>query len=749
MHSTNINNVTSFIQTDIRIVYWNTRSIVNRLEELRVLLRKTDIFIGVETWLNDSTPTAKLKFPGFVVLRKDRTYSVGGGIVFIIKNNLAYKSINNLISPNPYTELLGITLTNCKENINIIACYRPPSRVHFNTDHSVQDWCNIFDNTKLENKTLMVGDFNSHNVVWNCEKNDSNGSRLLYALADYDLILLNSDTKTHIDFQRGTKSNIDLAFVTPSLSHEVVLSVDNDPRVSDHYPININFTVEKAIYKKKTFKLNTKRTDWSKFREYMNEKMEFFDDDSFVNQSVLKQYDFFITEVKQAIINSSPKKVVNSKKKSNNPVEWWDSECDKIKRLRKASLLKWEYSLKLEDLILYKKNVALAKKIFKNKKRQYFRQFAATINLKSNLKYAWNKAKIFKDKWVKLQPHSVEHNLQENLKIESALDKLCTPYVSSNSDSLPFNKRNIPLFDAPFNFTEFNIALKSRKYSSAPGTDGITYEALDNLQLPMKLKLLDIFNHMFQNMAFPEEWKEIFIHFIAKPNSDDLRPIALTSCVCKLLEIMVANKFRWWLEREKILPDSQMGFRKGFSCMDNVTNVALLIEESFQKKEHTLGVFLDVVGAFLNVQPDILAKTLDQIGCPTNLIKFCLFLSQERLVFTQINSESPRILSKGVPIGGILSPILYIIYVYRIVEDLPEELKISQFADDLSIFLATKDPMQDKEILETAIETINKKLFDLGLELSPKKTVFVHFNNNKILPGEMEINCNNVIYSAK
>ena len=85
----------------------DANSILNRLEELRKLLVNIDIFIGVESWLHSEVPKTKLNFPGFLLLQKDRLYSTGGGIIFIIRNNLAYKMLNNLIIPNVYLKMLS------------------------------------------------------------------------------------------------------------------------------------------------------------------------------------------------------------------------------------------------------------------------------------------------------------------------------------------------------------------------------------------------------------------------------------------------------------------------------------------------------------------------------------------------------------------------------------------------------------------------------------------------------------------
>ena len=117
----------SYISTDIRILYWNIRSVIPRIEELRKILISVDIFVCVESWLSDLTPDSKIQFPGFLILRKDRVHARGGGILFLIRKNIAFHEINNLININPSFELCGIRINNIKEPFKIIVCYKPPN----------------------------------------------------------------------------------------------------------------------------------------------------------------------------------------------------------------------------------------------------------------------------------------------------------------------------------------------------------------------------------------------------------------------------------------------------------------------------------------------------------------------------------------------------------------------------------------------------------------------------------------------
>ncbi|CAK9801061.1 Probable RNA-directed DNA polymerase from transposon X-element [Anthophora plagiata] len=106
---------------------------------------------------------------------------------------------------------------------------------------------------------------------------------------------------------------------------------------------------------------------------------------------------------------------------------------------------------------------------------------------------------------------------------------------------------------------------------------------------------------------FPVSCKDSFVIFISKPDGVGLKPISLTSCFCKLLETLVKNRLQWWVETNGFLPSNQHGFRKGRSCIDNLTGLALKVNEAFLEKKVVIAAFLDVQGAFDNVNIDIVA----------------------------------------------------------------------------------------------------------------------------------------------
>ena len=254
---------------------------------------------------------------------------------------------------------------------------------------------------------------------------------------------------------------------------------------------------------------------------------------------------------------------------NKNPIPWWDAECEKIKRLRRACYKKWKFSNNINDLVNYKNYASLARKTFKTKKKECFQKFAESINFHTDPSYVWKKCKILNTSWVSNTTKHHSENLQLSNKIKEAIDKVCPPWAQTNPLWIPDSANN-EFFDAPFSFSEFNLALESKNANSAPGMDGIDYEILQKLPIRYKLMLVDILNEMYKKNDYPHIWKQSFLHFIPKSDSNSLRPIALTSCLCKLFESMIKDRLQWWVESNNFLPSSQQGFGKSKSCIDNL-----------------------------------------------------------------------------------------------------------------------------------------------------------------------------------
>ena len=288
---------------NLKIMFWNIRGIASKNDELCKILEAFDICICVESWLRDVNGKIKLNFPGFNIFRKDREYTRGGGIIFLIRKNIAFKEINDLISPHQHLEIASIKITNTKTPLNLIACYKPP-RISL----TQYEWDRLLENCTFYDNVVMVGDFNAHNVAWNCSSNKVDGSRLLNSINKYNLFVHNINTITHFDVNSGSTSNIDLIISPINVASQLEVKVQDDLHGSDHYPLSLTLNVEKSIYIKKTFRLRSLRTDWEKFLLRLDEGYTDFLNPAYDELPTLVKYSKLVDTITNAVKQITPKK---------------------------------------------------------------------------------------------------------------------------------------------------------------------------------------------------------------------------------------------------------------------------------------------------------------------------------------------------------------------------------------------------------------------------------------------------------
>ncbi|KAL7304690.1 hypothetical protein TKK_0002932 [Trichogramma kaykai] len=613
-----------FTSSTLKIFFWNARSLNTKSLELRKEALSYDILICVETWLK---PGTRLDLPGFVSHRLDRLPKRAGGLAVWVRRGLAF-TVVSADTVNVSLETLRLRFEDLRPVLDIVIYYRPPD-----VSLSQDEWNRMMHVDVNNRETIIVGDFTCGQTC---------GLYLDNAYKKNNLFLHNFNTLSYADLRRNYRSNLDLVFSTQKIKNQLSVSVSDDPLGSDHHPVLINVSVEKYRHVKIKHKINSVRTNWPEVHNLLEEKFSTFLSREYDDLDAKGKYECLVTTLTEAILANTPNQRLVSRRKHINPVPWWDLECDRAKRLRKAALKKYEFTLDLHDLIEYNKRRAIMKALLKRKKKDCFRSFASSLNFRINPSHVWNSCKIFKNKWVNIKPGGNSTNAHTPDKIEKALKKLCPPWALTDPASAPAIADEIQFFNEQFSFQEFNIALASKRELSASGMDGIGFDTIKGLSMKYKLLLLDIYNEMFSQASFPDSWRDVFMIFIDKSSGPGLRPISLTSCFCKLFETLVRNRLQWYAEVNHRLPRSQHGFRKGLSCLDNLTNLLLKTEEAFLTGQEVYAAFLDVEGAFDNVNIDILLDKLASLGCSLNTILFIKFITHERIIHTEFDGLKRR-----------------------------------------------------------------------------------------------------------
>jgi len=106
-------------------------------------------------------------------------------------------------------------------------------------------------------------------------------------------------------------------------------------------------------------------------------------------------------------------------------------------------------------------------------------------------------------------------------------------------------------------------------------------------------KLLIVFNKILHDASFPIMWRKYDIVLLSKSNKKDFRPIALSSCVLKLLEKLIEIRLERLVELDNLFPGHQYGFQKGRSCDDCIALLLLNLYKGFIHHDPVKVLLLD------------------------------------------------------------------------------------------------------------------------------------------------------------
>ena len=205
-----------------------------------------------------------------------------------------------------------------------------------------------------------------------------------------------------------------------------------------------------------------------------------------------------------------------------------------------------------------------------------------------------------------------------------------------------------------------------------------------------------IFKNCIDTGTFPDDiWKRSSIIPVHKKGYkqivDNYRPASpLWPVFGKILKKLLFNYIMDFLEEKNLLNSNQSGFKSNDSCESQLLSIVHDIYSSFDCYP-SLEVRVDISKAFDRVWHEGLIYKIQSTGIsdtPLKLIKsFLTGRFQSVLLNGQTSSWSPIL--TGKPQGSILGPLLFLIYINNLGNNLSSTVKL--FADDTSIFSIVHD----------------------------------------------------------
>ena len=327
---------------------------------------------------------------------------------------------------------------------------------------------------------------------------------------------------------------------------------------------------------------------------------------------------------------------------------------------------------------------------------------------------------------TKTSPHQMSQNYHVEFRVASGT-------FEGENRTLAENKKLITTSQSPrekllhhhlHSKKQVRMALRPKK-STAPGLDGITYDIINLLASLKGNPILRLYNLIWTDNKLPGAWKHAIIIPVPKPGRNgEMRPISLTSCVCKVFERMLLQRLQYAITPH--LSKTLYGFLPGRSTQHCIHRVKSNVHSRYT-------AFIDLKGAFDRANPVVILAELSKYvqGKLLQLIKNYLTGRQAAVFFEGSYSEW-RPMELGTPQGGVLSPTLFNILINIIAKMKTPGVLKTIYADDIAF------QARDERHLQLALNKFTKICNSIGLVISPSKTKVLTTRKRPVNPFKIQ-----------
>ncbi|EYC09990.1 hypothetical protein Y032_0058g2927 [Ancylostoma ceylanicum] len=278
--------------------------------------------------------------------------------------------------------------------------------------------------------------------------------------------------------------------------------------------------------------------------------------------------------------------------------------------------------------------------------------------------------------------------------------------------------------------------LRKLKPSTTEPFDGIPPIVYNKCASSLFLPLAHIFNISLLLGEVPDAWKHAIVTAIPKiPNASlvsDFRPISITPPPIKVMERIIRDKLSTWLDRFHVVPSEQHGFVSGRSTTTNLIDCIHDWSLALNEGKCVDVIYMDLSKAFDKVSHPKLLNKLESFGIRGRLLSwFESYLDSRHMVVKVGRSFSKSYpCTSGVPQGGALSPLLFLVYTADLASFLNTSINIRVrfYADDIKLYGAYSKDNQTvvQSTLRNSVERMMEWASSWDLPVNLSKCVVLH-----------------------
>ena len=725
-------------------VHYNVQSMANKVDILMSEFSYFDIISFSETWLNEKCSNQNILFPTFHhPERKDRLHDRYGGVILYVKETLSYIRRHDLELNRLECIWIQVKLEN-KRNILYGVFYRPPSSDSV-YNSLIENSIGLAIDSNIPD-VIIMGDFN-YNVM------NPTYFRKVESICNQFSLTQCIEDPTH--FTENSSSIIDLLFVT---NKDSILTVGAgepclDINVRYHCPIYGVFNYLKPKYK--SFQRSVWKYENGDYYQLRNDLSE-------VNWN-LKQNDdinIYAQDISATILAKARRSIPNKTIKINPHEPPWMTFAIKRKiRQRKRSYRKAKRSNLPQHWLKFKRLRNEGISLIRQSKQNYLEHLSSKLRTGSLTSRDWWKTlKSFMKPTTSTSLPPLLDASTDTLVVDE-IDKANVLNSFFASQSLLDESANELPNDYPRHVgpsineivitrAEVLSVLQKLSLGKASGPDGINNRILVEAANELASPLCNLFNQSIDISTLPSSWKTSNVCPIFKKDDPCLpsnyRPVSLLNSMEKVLEKLIFKHVFNYLKDTNFFTPFQSGFLPGDSTINQVTFLYNQLCKALDEGLEFRMIFFDISKAFDRVWHKGLIFKLQAAGIGGKLLSwFSDYLSgrSQKVVIPGGSSDFCSI-NAGVPQGSILGPLLFLVYINDIVNNIDSGINL--FADDTSLSMVVNNPNITGAILQKDIDTINDWAVKWLVKFNPSKSESLIVSRKRNKPGHPNLFMSNI-----